>query len=73
VKFNDIRADDPRWTERERMVFEHLFRQVDLYVAAKRLYEAHGTKKSIWIMANVLDAFNTPLPEDRQTNFRDLL
>jgi hypothetical protein len=73
VKFNDIKVDDLRWTEREQIVFAHLFRQRDLYIDAKRLFEAHGVNKSIWIMANVLDAFNNPAPDSKSMIFRELL
>jgi hypothetical protein len=73
MKFNDIKADDTRWTERESMVLQHLFRQRDLYVSAKRLFEAHGVNKSIWIMANVLDAYNNPEPPEPRPKFQELL
>lgn len=72
MKFKDIQPADPRWTERESAVFAHLFRQRDLYVDAKRLYEAHGVNKSIWIMGNVLDAFDTPV-ENRPTDFSPMI
>lgn len=64
VKFNDIKADDPRWTEREQTVLHHLFRQRDLYVENKRLFEAHGVNKSIWIIGNILDSFSDAPPTD---------
>lgn len=72
MNFADVKPDDPRWTERERVVFTHLFRTADRYGAEGRRFEQHGVRKSIYVMANVLEAL-TPLPDHKPTDFQDLL
>lgn len=67
MNFEDIKADDPRWTAREQLVFTHLFRQRQRYIAEGRKLESHGIAKAAYVMANVLDAFAS-LPKRRATD-----
>lgn len=78
MNFTDVKPDDPRWTPRERVVFLHLFRTRQRYINEKRRLEAHGVSKAIYVMANVLEAFEKPpaadkLPDYKPTDFQDLL
>jgi hypothetical protein len=56
MNFSEVKIDDPRWTDRERLVFDHLFRTRQRYVDENRRLEAHGMSKAIFVMANVLEA-----------------
>jgi hypothetical protein len=56
MKYKDVSKDDPRWSESDRLVFEHLFRQVDRYTEGHRPLETHGVKRAILTMAQVLVA-----------------
>jgi hypothetical protein len=56
VKYRDVKLDDLRWNDADRLVFEHLFRQVDRYTEGHRPLEAHGVKRAILTMAQVLVA-----------------
>jgi hypothetical protein len=56
VKYTDIKRDDPRWSESERLIFEHLFRLVEKYAKGNRPLEAYGVKRAILTMACVLVA-----------------
>lgn len=57
MNFADIDPADLRWNEHERVIFIHLFRTAARYTAEGRKLEAHGVKKAIYVMANVLEAF----------------
>jgi hypothetical protein len=58
MNFSDVKIDDPRWTERERLIIDHLFRTRQRYINEKRRLEAHGVAKSIYVMGNVMEAFD---------------
>jgi hypothetical protein len=57
MNFSEVNVDDPRWTDRERLVFNHLFRTRQRYIDENRRLEAHGMSKAIFVMANVLEAY----------------
>ena len=73
IRYKDIRADDVQWSPEMRVVFAHLFHKVDVYIAERRLFEAHGCKKAIWICANVLAAIAAKEAGPKQTIFQELL
>lgn len=56
MNFKDITSDDPRWSAKEKLVFDHLFRTRKRYFDERRQAEAYGVGKAIYIMANVLEA-----------------
>jgi hypothetical protein len=56
MKYSEIKRDDPRWSDSDKLVFEHLFRLVGKYEVNKRPLEAYGVKRSIFTMAMVLTA-----------------
>lgn len=64
MNFADVKPDDTRWTAREKLVFTHLFRTRQRYINEHRPLEAHGVAKSIYVMANVLEAVTAQKPPD---------
>jgi hypothetical protein len=73
MNFADVHPDDPRWTEKERTVLIHLLRTRQRYINEKRRLEAHGVAKAVYVMANVLEAFDR-IPTDSKTDpFQSLL
>jgi hypothetical protein len=74
VNFSDVKIDDPRWSETDRVVLTHLFRTRQRYINEHRRLEAHGMAKAIYVMANVLEAYRNPaLPDSTPDPFRTLL
>jgi hypothetical protein len=89
MKFADITSEDPRWTPRERLFLEHMFRELERYKTEKRKDNAYGIGKAIWIMGRLLEAIDPkkptpkpppqpqlvtrPMPEYKHTDFQDLL
>jgi hypothetical protein len=58
MNFSEVKLDDPRWTDSERLVLDHLFRTRQRYINEHRKLEAHGMAKAIFVMANVLEAYS---------------
>jgi uncharacterized FlgJ-related protein len=62
VNFSEVTLDDPRWTDRERLVLKHLFTTASRYASENRKLEHHGIKKAIYVMANVIVACSDAPP-----------
>jgi hypothetical protein len=85
MKFDDITPEDPRWTPREKLFLEHMFRELERYKNERRKNDAHGIAKAIWIMGRLLEAIDPkkptpapplvtrPMPEYKHTDFQELL
>jgi hypothetical protein len=75
VNFDEVKPYDQRWTPREQLVFVHLLRTRQRYLDEGRKQAAHGTAKSVYVMANVLLAFEAQhgLPDSTPDPFRTLL
>lgn len=76
MNFSEIHIEDERWTERERVILDHLFRTVKRYGDEGRRLEQHGVKKAIYVFGNVMEAFDkmekmTKMP--KPTDFQELL
>jgi hypothetical protein len=64
---------DPRWTDRERLMLNHMLRDFNRYKGDQRKDNAYGLGKGIWVMWTIMDATSPPLQSIPPDPFRTLL